>query len=158
MCLCVCVCMCVWERERRSFIWLIGSSVKFPQSFPSLTVFSKWNHFLWKWIISFQSFFLIWGRHLASYIFTTLWLCYIYIYSHPQTGLFRSIRTHQCDKTVSSRSWDRNPVDSNAKPKVLTIQPRGHFKRLWITITIVYIHTFNGSRDLNSNEEACNRR
>ena len=48
-----------------------------------------------------------------------------YIYSHPQTDLFRSIRTHQCGYTVSSRSWDRNPVDSNTKPKLLTIQPRG---------------------------------
>ena len=38
-------------------------------------------------------------------------LCtYIYIYSHPQTDLFRSIRTHQCGKTVATHSWDRNPV------------------------------------------------
>ena len=36
---------------------------------------------------------------------------YIYIYSHPQTDLFRSIKTHQCGYTVSPRSWDRNPVD-----------------------------------------------
>ena len=47
-------------------------------------------------------------------------------------------------------------VDSNAKPKLITIQPQGaisceaNFKRLWITITIVYIHSFNGCRDLNS--------
>ena len=81
---------------------------------------------------------------------------HVYIYSHPQTDLFRSIRTHQCGQTESSRSWDRNPVDSNTKPKLLTIQPRGdiscevNFKRLWITITIVYIHPFNGCRDLNS--------
>ena len=80
----------------------------------------------------------------------------IHIYSHPETDLFRSIRTHQCALTVSSRSWDRNPVDSNAKQKLLTIQPPGdiscevNFKRLGITITIVYIHPFNGSRDLNS--------
>ena len=52
--------------------------------------------------------------------------------------------------------WDQNPVYSNVKPKLLTIQPRGdiscevNFKQLWITITIVYIHPFNGSRDLNS--------
>ena len=37
----------------------------------------------------------------------------------------------------------------------LTLQPRGaityevNFKRLWITITIVYIYPFNGYRDLN---------
>ena len=74
---------------------------------------------------------------------------YIYIYSHPQTDLFRSIRTHQWGKAVSSRSWDRNQVATNVKPKLLTIQPRGdiscevNFKRLWITITIVYIHPFN---------------
>ena len=80
----------------------------------------------------------------------------VYIYSHPQTDRFRSIRTHQCGYTVSSRSWDRNPFDSNANPKLLTIQPRGdiscevNFKRSWITITIVYIHPFNGCRDLNS--------
>ena len=55
------------------------------------------------------------------------------------------------------RSWDRNPVDLNAKPKLLTSELRGdiryevNFKRLWITITIVYIHPFNGRRDLNSN-------
>ena len=58
--------------------------------------------------------------------------------------------------SVASSSWDRNPVDSNANPKLLTILPRGdiscevNFKRLWITITIVYIHPFNGGRDLNS--------
>ena len=55
---------------------------------------------------------------------------------------------------LASRRWDRNPVDSNAK--LLTLQPRGasssevNFKRLWIKITIVYIHPFNGYRDLNS--------
>ena len=81
---------------------------------------------------------------------------YIYIYSHPQTDLFRSIRTHQCGLTLAPNGWHRNSVDSNAKPKLLTIQPRGaiscevNFKRLWITITIVYIHQFNGYRDLNS--------
>ena len=32
------------------------------------------------------------------------------IYSHPQTDLFRFIRTHQCGKTVATHSWDRNPV------------------------------------------------
>ena len=41
-------------------------------------------------------------------------------------------------------------------PKFLTTQPRGdiicevNFKRLRIRITIVYIHPFNGCRDLNS--------
>ena len=78
------------------------------------------------------------------------------IYSHPQTDLFRSIRTHQCGSTLASHNWDRNPVDSNVKPNFKTIQPREaiscdvNFKRLWITIIIVYIHPFNGYRDLNS--------
>ena len=36
--------------------------------------------------------------------------CTIYIYSPPQTDLFRSIRTHQCGKTVATHSWDWNPV------------------------------------------------
>ena len=102
--------------------------------------------------------------YLVIVIYITLFPIYIYIYiyiyipasniySHPQTDLFRSIRTHQCGLTVASRSWDQNPVDSNAKPKPLTTQPRGaiscevNFKRLWITITIVCIHPFNGCRD-----------
>ena len=78
------------------------------------------------------------------------------IYSHPQTDLFRSIRTHQCGYTLASRSWDRNLVDSDANPKPLNLQPRDaiscevNLKQLWITITIVYIHPFNGYRDLNS--------
>ena len=56
---------------------------------------------------------------------------------------------------LASRSWDRNPIDSNSI-QASNHQPRGasssevNFKRLWITITIVYIHPFNGYRDLNS--------
>ena len=83
---------------------------------------------------------------------------YIYIYSHPQTDLFRSIRTHQCGLIVATHSRDRNPVWLKRQAeKLLTIRPRAaiscevNFKRLWITITIVYIHSFNGCRDLNSN-------
>ena len=58
--------------------------------------------------------------YIYIYIFTwVLWLnepqC---IYSHPQTDLFRPIRTHQFGKTLASRSWDRNPVDSNANPSL----------------------------------------
>ena len=47
-------------------------------------------------------------------------------------------------------------LTQTSNTKLLTIQPREdfsyevNFKRLWITITIVYIHPFNGSRDLNS--------
>ena len=48
---------------------------------------------------------------------------YIYIYSHPQTDLFRSIRRK--------------------------------FKRLWITIVIVYINPLNGYRELHLYEEPC---
>ena len=57
---------------------------------------------------------------------TRIYIYIIYIYSHPQTDLFRSIRTLQCGKTVSSPRWGRNPVNSDAKSKFLTIQPRGH--------------------------------
>ena len=43
----------------------------------------------------------------------------ICIYSHPQTDLFRSIRTHQCGQNIlASGCWDRNPVDSNANPRL----------------------------------------
>ena len=66
-------------------------------------------------------------RHSLSVIFNQICLHdnVLTTYSHPQTDLFHSIRTQQCGWTVSFRSWDRNPVDSNTKPKILTIQPRG---------------------------------
>ena len=100
-----------------------------------------------------------------QYTYICLTQNHIYIYSHPQTDLFCSIRTHQCGLTVSSRSWNRNPVDSKVKPKLLTYQPRGdiscevNLKRLWITITIVYIYPFKRlPRPQFIYEEACNRR
>ena len=77
---------------------------------------------------------------------------YIYIYIYITVATHRQIcfvlsELISVGLAVSSRSGDRNPVDSYAKPKLLTIQLRDiscevNFKRLWITITIVYIHPF----------------
>ena len=73
---------------------------------------------------------------------------YIYIVIHRQICFVLS--------ELISVAGIETLVDSNAKPKLLTIQPRGditcevNFKRLWITVTIVYIHPFNGCRDFSS--------
>ena len=101
---------------------------------------------------------MIWFGLLSWHInhcrlFNTKPYIYIYIVIHRQICF---VLSELISVTVSSRSWDRNPVDSNAKPRFLTLQPWGdiscevNFKRLWITITIVYIHPFNGCWDLNS--------
>ena len=53
---------------------------------------------------------------------------------------------------LDSRSWDRNPVYSNAKPRFYHSATR-KLKRLWITVVIVYIYPFNGYGELDSYEE-----
>ena len=88
---------------------------------------------------------------------------YIYIYILSSTD--RSVSFYQNSSVwldiLDSRSWDRNPVDSNANPRTLplsheeTSSSEVNFKRLWITITIVYIHPLNSYRELNSYEEPC---
>ena len=76
----------------------------------------------------------------------------LYIYSSTDRSVFFNQNSSVWLDILASRSWDRNPVNPNASNP----QPRGtssnevNFKRLWITITIVYIHPFNGYRDLNS--------
>ena len=83
------------------------------------------------------------------------WYIYIYIVIHRQicfvlSELISVARHISFLQTGSKPSW----LKRQAKP--LTLQPRGaiscevNFKWLWITITIVYIHPFNGYRDLNS--------
>ena len=80
---------------------------------------------------------------------------YIYIVIHRQICFVLS--------ELISVAWHISFPLLGSKPgwlkrqsKPLTLQPRGasscevNFKRLWITITIVYIHPFNGYRDLNS--------
>ena len=57
--------------------------------------------------------FVHWNHNIYIYI-------YIYIVIHRQIRLALSELI-----SVASHSWDRNPVDSNAKQKPLTIQPRG---------------------------------
>ena len=52
------------------------------------------------------------------------------------------------------------PVDSNASPRFYHSAtgkpaPASKFKRLWITIVIVYIFPLNGYRELDSYEEPC---
>ena len=93
-------------------------------------------------------------EHMIFLIYIYIYI-YIYIVIHRQicfvlSELIRVAR--QCLPVAGIETR----FDSNAKPKTLTIQPWGeiscevNFKRLWITITIVYLHPFNGCRDLNS--------
>ena len=81
------------------------------------------------------------------------WYIYIYIVFHRQicfvlSELFSVARHTSFPELGPKPDW----VKHQSKP--LTIQARGaisyelNFKRLWITITIVYIHPFNGYRDL----------
>ena len=102
-----------------------------------------------------------WCLRVALNSSRQLYFTYIYIYIYIYIVIHRLICFVLSELISVARqylpvSWDRNPVDSNSKPKLLTIQPRGdiscevNFKRLWITTTIVYIHPFNGCRDLNS--------
>ena len=86
---------------------------------------------------------------------------YIYILSSTD----RSVSFYQNSSVwlhiLDSCSWDRNPVDSNTNPRFYplsqeeTSSSEVNFKRLWITITIVYIYLLNGYRELNSSEEPC---
>ena len=79
---------------------------------------------------------------------------YIYIYIYIKSSTDRPVSFYQNSSVwldiLASRSWNRNPIQAS------THQPRGNssnevnFKRLWITITIVYIHPLNGYRELNS--------
>ena len=92
-------------------------------------------------------------------------IIYIYIYIYILSSTERSVSFYQNSLVwldiLDSRNWDRNPVDSNANPRLYpsatekTSSSEVNFKRLRITITIVYIHPLNGYRELRSYEETC---
>ena len=82
-----------------------------------------------------------------------LYFIYIFIYSQICFVLSELISVARQYLPVTGIETRLTQTPSQ---KPLTIQPRGaissevNFKRLWITITIVYIHPFNGCRELNS--------
>ena len=86
-------------------------------------------------------------------------MIHIYIVIHRQICFVLSELINVAIR-LDSRSWDRNPVDSNANPRFYH-QPRGNqrkrrkFEWLWITIVIVYIYPLYGDQELNSYEEPC---
>ena len=63
--------------------------------------------------------------YMNKYIYTR---AYIYIYILSSTD--RSVSFYQnssvCLDTLDSRSWDRNPVDSNANPRFYHSATRKH--------------------------------
>ena len=85
----------------------------------------------------------------------------MYIYSHPQTDLFRSIRTHPCGLTGKIPEAEIEIRLTQTPIQDSTTQPRGSqrqqskFKRLCIAIVIIYIYPLNGYRELDSYEEPC---
>ena len=84
-----------------------------------------------------------------------------YIYSHPQTDLFHSIRTLQSGQTGKIPEAEIETRLTQTPIQDSTIQPRGDkrkrrkFKRLCITFVFVYIYPLNGYRELDSYEESC---
>ena len=89
---------------------------------------------------------------------------YIYIYIYILSSTDRSILFYQNSSVwldiLDSHCWDRNPVESKRQSKTLPLSheetsSKVNFKRLWITITIVYIHLLNGYQELNSYKEPC---
>ena len=80
---------------------------------------------------------------------------YIYIVNHRQICFVLS-ELISVARHISFPLQGSKPGWLKQQSKLLTLQPRGdiscdvNFIRLWITITIVYIHPFNGYRDLNS--------
>ena len=122
-CVCVCVCVCLHESQNELF------SRKWNLNLVLLTL--SFHHFaslqsiffgmtilnIFRWLV--LPFLTLWNHLTVNCI--GLWIkkllkkhclwsfmkhvcIHIYMYSHPQTDLFRSIRTHQCGQTVSSRS------------------------------------------------------
>ena len=87
-------------------------------------------------------------------------LLYIYIYIYIYIVICRQICFVLSELISVARQYlpvaGSKPGWLKRQAKASTIQPRGdiscevNFKRLWITITIVYIRPFNGCRDLNS--------
>ena len=84
-----------------------------------------------------------WG---VLYLFPPL----IYIYIKSSTDI--SVSFYQNSSVwldmLAFRSWDRNPVDSKANPRLYPSATSNQQQR--ITITIVYIHPLNGYKELNS--------
>ena len=102
----------------------------------------------------YDQFLKISIKNIYRYIYI-----YIYIYCHPQTDLFRSIRTHQCgyigkipEAGIDTRLPQTPSQDSTTQPRG-NLRKRRKFKRLWITIVVVYIYPLNGYRELDSYEE-----
>ena len=104
-------------------------------------------------------------NHIYVYIYThTHTHIYIYIYIYILSSTNGSLSFYQnlsvwLDK-LDSRSWietrlTQMPIQDS------TTQPRGNcpkrkkFKRLWITIVIVYIYPLNGYWELDSFEKPC---
>ena len=92
--------------------------------------------------------------HRRMYVYIYIYI-YIYIVIHRQICFVLSeliiVARHISLPLLGSKpGWLKRQF------KPLTLHPRGasssevNLKRLWITITIVYIHPFNGYRDLNS--------
>ena len=89
---------------------------------------------------------------------------YIYACIYILSSTDRSVSFYQNSSvwldSLDSRSWDRNPVDSNANPRFYYSATRKlaqamEFKRLCITFVLVYIYPLNSYRELDSYEEHC---
>ena len=101
--------------------------------------------------MAYKHFYIIQCQTLFIYI-----CIYIYIYIYIYIIIHRQICFVPSELSSAARHISFPYLGS--KPGWLKRQskPRGasssevNFKRLWITITIVYIHPFNGYRDLNS--------
>ena len=84
-----------------------------------------------------------------------------YIYSHPQTDLFRYIRTLQWGKTgkipeagIETR-LTQMPIQILPLNHEETRASEGHLNTYLSQLFLFYIYPLNGYRDLDSYEEPC---